>query len=240
MDDHLASCGTVHIYVHQINSKWEIIMDDVQISAPGTESPTEPPTLAPTEVELVLTDIPTAKPTSMPTMATSIECPADVSSPYEIAAGPAMLVRSSSLCILTKAVVDVNGIMSSIAPVARSYDGHPWEKSAGDFATTLLYGQEFGEYTAGSQITLPPLDGDEKYYLTSYSYSLSDENAVARLLETATFGTTSDDLRAWDRGAVTNETAAQWIAEQMNKPITSHREFFRRRVNPRVSFIFAV
>ena len=218
-------------------------MDDVQISATGTESPTPAPSPSPTVTDLssILTDSPTDSVTPMPTVLTVTECPADGSPSSEIPAGPFMLGRSSSLCILTKAVIDANGILSKIAPVARSYDGNPWEKSAGDFATMLLHGIEFGEYTVGSQITLPPLDGDEKYYLTSYSYSISDdENSVARLLETATFGTTSGDLSAWDKGAVTKETAAQWIEEQMNKPITSHREFYRARTNPRVSLFLWV
>jgi hypothetical protein len=38
---------------------------------------------------------------------------------------------------------------------------------------------------------------------------------------------------AWNSGAVTAETASQWITEQMNKPMTSHREWFRLRANPR-------
>jgi hypothetical protein len=52
-----------------------------------------------------------------------------------------MLARSSSLCVLTKAVSDSNGTLSSIAPVALSYDGGAWEKAAGEFAMKLLYSQ---------------------------------------------------------------------------------------------------
>lgn len=205
-------------------------MDDMKISAAGTDAPTYAPTLFPTETGVITTPKPTVPPTSMPTVATVTDCPGDTTGPIEVAAGPIMLAKSNLLCILTKAVVDADGAMSSIAPVARSYDGQAWEKSAGEFATMLLYGQEFGDYTSGSQITLPELDGGSKYFLTSYSYSLSDENTIARMLETATFGTTLSDLENWVQGT----TFVDWVDDQIKKPITSHREFFRQRVNPRV------
>jgi len=227
--DQLASCKSVHVYVHQVNRNWDIVMDDMKISAAGTDAPTYAPTLFPTETGVITTPKPTVPPTSMPTVATVTDCPGDTTGPMEVAAGPIMLAKSNSLCILTKAVVDANGAMSSIAPVARSYDGQAWEKSAGEFATMLLYGQEFGDYTSGSQITLPELDGGSKYFLTSYSYSLSEENTVARMLETATFGTTLSDLENWVQGT----TFVDWVDDQIKKPITSHREFFRQRVNPR-------
>ncbi len=213
-------------------------MDDIQISALDTEAPTEHPSLMPTEVDVTseLTKSPTSPPTSMPTVATVTSCPQEESSPKEISGGPTMLETSSSLCILTKAFVDADGEMTNIAPIARSYENQPWEKSSGEFANVLLYGLDFEEYTIGSQITLPILDGGAKYFLTSYSYSISDRNSVARLLESATFGTTRIDLESWHEGAVTKDSAAKWIDEQMKKPMTSHREFFRRRVNPRVSF----
>jgi hypothetical protein len=67
---------------------------------------------------------------------------------------------------------------------------------------------------------------------------MSHEDEVARLLETATFGTTAADLAVWDKGAVTIDTVSEWIQEQISSPMTSHREFFRRRVNPRVSSSF--
>jgi hypothetical protein len=144
-----------------------------------------------------------------------------------------MLGKSDSLCILTRAVEGADGSLSNIAPVARSYDGRAWEPSAGGFATQLLRDTDFGDYSAGTQINLPELAAGEKYFLTSYSHSISQEDEVARLLESATFGTTAEDLATWDKGAVTTETVSEWIHDQINKPMTSHREFFRRRVNPR-------
>ncbi len=230
--DQLASCETVHIYVHQVNRNWDIVMDDVKISAAGTDPPTYAPTLFPTANGLISTPKPTVQPTSMPTVVTVTECPSDNSAPVIVPAGPTMLAKSNSLCILTKAIVDENGVMTKIAPIARSYDGRPWEKAAGDFSTMLLRDQEFGDYTSGSQITLPNLDGGAEYYLTSYTYTLNEENTVARLLESGTFGTTLNDLTVWESQGM---DAATWVDDQMKKPMTSHREFFRQRVNPRVS-----
>lgn len=237
MTDKLASCDAVHVYIHQINRNWDIVIDDVRIFTGQEEAPTYSPTQFPSIDIGLTTEPPTLPPTSRPTVATVTNCPDDELSPIEISAGPIMLSTSSSLCILTKAMIDSNGLMSNIAPVARSYDGMKWEKAAGQFASMLLYKQEFGYFDNGSQITLPQLDGGAKYFLTSYSYSLNDENSVARLLESATFGTTQRDIASWNKGPVTNETVAQWIQEQIEKPLTSHREYFRRRVNPRVRCI---
>lgn len=129
---------------------------------------------------------------------------------------------------------EFDGSLSKIAPVARSYDGRAWEPSSGEFATLLLRGVVFGDYTDGTQINLPELAAGEQYYLTSYSYAISHNDTVARFLETVTFGTTTADLVAWDNLNVTKDTASEWILEQISKPMTSHREFFRLRVNPRV------
>ena len=145
-----------------------------------------------------------------------------------------MLARSDFLCVLTKAVSDANGTLSNVAPVALSYDGQDWELAAGDFVATSLYGQDFGDFVAGSQITLPDLNADEKYYLTSYSHTVGETDQVARFLETATFGTTAQDLEQWT-DPFDIASARDWIIDQMNMNITSHREFFRLRSNGKVS-----
>jgi hypothetical protein len=235
VDDRLASCGTVHVYIHQINKDWDIVMDDVQISTVSTQEPSSTPTFAPSEFVPDVTDTPTSRPTSMPTVATITDCPDEDAGSVPISAGPVMLTKSETLCILTKAVEGTDGSLSNIAPVARSYDGRAWEPSAGGFATHLLQNIAFGDYSSGTQINLPDLAAGEKYFLTSYSYTASHKEELARLLETATFGTTSAGLAEWNKGAVTIDTVSEWIKEQINFPMTSHREFFRRRVNPRVS-----
>jgi hypothetical protein len=159
----------------------------------------------------------------------------DELTPTEIPDGPVKLAPSSSLCVLTKAIQDSNGKLSSVAPIALSYDGRPWEKAGGEYAMKLLYGQEFGDYPGeGSQIFLPQLNNTGKYYLTSYPHrTVSEADKVARLLETATFGTTAAELASFD--TFTGDTAKRWILNQMSMNITSHREYFRKRASPRLT-----
>eukprot|EP00804_Cyclotella_cryptica_P014145 CCRYP_005584-RA/>CCRYP_005584-RA protein AED:0.03 eAED:0.03 QI:259/1/1/1/0.94/0.9/20/117/3951 len=233
VDDRLASCQTIHVYIHQVNQGWDIIMDDIHISTVNTPAPSFMSTPSPTEETADSTSTPTSKPTFMPTVATVTICPDVGSDSLTVSPGPVMLSKSDALCILTKAVKDVDGSLSNIAPVARSYDGRAWEPSSGEFATQLLQGIQFGDFSAGTQIDLPELAAGEQYYLTSYSYNSSQRDAIARFLETTTFGTTTRDLAAWDKGPVTKDTVAEWIHEQISMPMTSHREYFRQRVNPR-------
>jgi len=233
VDDRLASCNTVYVYIHQINQGWDIIMDDMHITSVDTPAPSFMATPSPTDDTTDATSMPTSKPTNMPIVATVTKCPDVGSDSLMVSPGPVMLGKSDSLCILTKAVEDLDGSMSNLAPVARSYDGRSWEPSSGEFARELLRGVGFGNYTIGTQIILPELAAGERYYLTSYSYDISHEDSVARLLETATFGTTTKDLAAWGEVAVTKDSVADWIHEEISKPMTSHREFFRHRVNPR-------
>lgn len=240
VDDRLASCNAVYVYIHQVNPGWDIIMDSMHISSVDTPAPSFMSTPSPTDDTAGGTSMPTSKPTYMPTVATVTKCPDVGSDSLTISAGPVMLGRSEALCILTKAIQGFDGSLSQIAPVARSYDGRPWEPSAGEFARHLLQGVGFGNYDIGTQIILPVLAADEQYYLTSYSYDISKKDSVARLLETATFGTTNKDLAAWGERTVTTESVTEWIREQIKKPMTSHREFFRQRVNPRVRVLIHV
>eukprot|EP00804_Cyclotella_cryptica_P009369 CCRYP_018076-RB/>CCRYP_018076-RB protein AED:0.03 eAED:0.03 QI:374/1/1/1/0.94/0.9/20/617/4181 len=234
VDDSLASCDTMHVYIHQVNQDWDIIMDDLRISAGGTQIPSFMSTNSPTDDVPDATGTPTSKPTYTPTVETVTKCPLDGSDSLVISPGPIMLGTSDSLCILTKASESADGLLSNIAPVARSFNGRAWERSSGEFATQLLQGVAFEDYSNGTQITLPELPDGAQYYLTSYSYDISHEDKIARLLESATFGTTAFDLTAWDKGDVTRDSVGKWIQEQISKPMTSHREFFRSRVNPRL------
>lgn len=237
VNEQLASCNDVYLYVHEVNAEFDLVVDDLQISSSGTYPPTNAPTVGDTEpLTGDETKDPTISPTPRPTVSSVTSCPMTQSTPVEISSGPVMLARSESLCVLTKAVSDgADGTLSNIAPVALSYDGGDWHTAAGAYAMALLVGQEFGNYTEGCQITLPYLGGEnETYYLTTYSNSATEADKVARLLESATFGTTAQDLASWDKGPFTTETAKEWIEEQMNMPVTSHREFFRRHSNGKV------
>lgn len=45
---------------------------------------------------------------------------------------------------------------------------------------------------------------------------------------------TSKDIDVWS-GPVTKEIVAQWIQGQMKEPLTSHRAYLRKRLNPRLN-----
>eukprot|EP00986_Skeletonema_menzelii_P003357 scaffold1026_cov141-Skeletonema_menzelii.AAC.8 len=239
----LAACKSVKVFIHQVNKNWNIEVDSVQITELTTLAPTLTPTGSPTEFVEEETASPTEAPTAMPTLSTVTTCPPK-GEYVELPAGPIMLERSSNLCIITKADVDSSGTRTEIAPVARSSNGGDWEKHAGEFAETLLYGKNFGDYSQGCQITLPELAPGQKYFIASYVDSSAgrrltevheEQKAAARLMEQGTFGTTLADLDGWNKGPVTKLSAADWVKEQMLLPVTSHREYFRERTNPRLT-----
>ena len=174
----------------------------------------------------------------MPTVSgEAMPCPTDEDIPDEIPSGPIKLARSDSLCILTKARTDINGSLIDIAPIALSYDGQDWEKASGSVATEILYGQEIGSYTEGNQLYLPALTDGSKYYLTSSSHTVSEDDEVARLLEQGTFGTTAGAIQAFKTAytSYSQTSAEQWVKDQMGLPVTSHREFLRTRTNMRLT-----
>ena len=155
-----------------------------------------------------------------------------------------MLNYSNALCTLTKKVVSDTGSTSSI-PIAVSYDSNPWEQSAGEVATSLFANGNILCYSNGCQIHLPPLGAGESYFLTTFDHSLTDDEMYARFLETATFGTTQQQLDNFKSSpASVHDNIANWISDQMNSattPLTSHREFWRRGANGRVRvYIFSL
>ncbi len=149
----------------------------------------------------------------------------------------------ASLCTLSKAVTSESGEVA-LTPIARSYGNYPWEQAAGEYAASLFRDEKIMCYTNGCQIKLPPLvENGAEYYLSSFSYSLSETNEYARFLETATFGTTDEQLDAFESSPNSVEVdITTWISNHMNAsivPITSHREFWRKGQNGRVSMFMS-
>jgi hypothetical protein len=72
----------------------------------------------------------------------------------------------------------------------------------------------------------------QEYYLTSYAYTLTAAQTSARFFERASFGASPSMLsQATDVSGMAN-----WIRDQFDEnvtPLTSHREYYRRRLNPR-------
>lgn len=86
--------------------------------------------------------------------------------------------------------------------------------------------------------TLPPVEETQQYVLETFRHFISKEAEAARFLEQATFGTTKEDLEAL---LATDNNFTRWVYDQMyNIPMSSHREFYRRRTNPKFEYPFEV
>ncbi len=167
-----------------------------------------------------------------------ISCPPVGSPPIDVAPGSVTLTLSDALCTLS--TISETGF-ATLIPIAISYDNNPWEQSAGEFASSFFANDDISCYSNGCQIDLPPLETGESYVLTTSNYTLSETNQYARFLETATFGTTQEQLDTLKSSPESvYDNIALWISDQMNStitPLTSHREFWRKSVNGRVSFV---
>jgi hypothetical protein len=134
---------------------------------------------------------------------------------------------SSQLCTLVQIAPDGK----SFKPVARSYDGNPWEVTAGAF-TSLVAFDCAGSSTCTT--VLPSLPDDAVYQLRSFPrVNKSAADTIARFLEQATFGITRADIESF-QGDDSDLAMAKWIQKQQNEvPITSHRQVYRQHLNAR-------
>ena len=114
-------------------------------------------------------------------------------------------------------------------PVGRSYDGKDWERVAGRHSE-LLYicpGSSGGD----CEVTLPDVSS-AKYYMSAYKYELTPQQSWIRFMEKSTFGPTQAALAA-QSSYFSTDAMASWIENQFTLTPTSHREYFRSRLNPR-------
>ncbi len=214
-----------------------VIVDDIQlIKLVATPYPTFSPTRN-------TGDVSTSQPairTDAPTSANLFSCPLVGNAPFIVSSGSVLLqvVEEETLCTLTKSRTPVETGETTLIPIARSYDNNTWEKSAGEFAASIFGGKEIPCYPSGCQVELPALEEGAQYLLSSYSHSLSETEEYARFLETATFGTTQNQLDLFgESNESAKNTIARWLADQMDSnitQITSHREYWRRGLNIRV------
>lgn len=111
----------------------------------------------------------------------------------------------------------------SEVPIARSYDGH-------DFETLHPLLLNVTCIAGSCVIALPTHSGavSMHYILQEYTPSTTTtEQEFARLLIQGTYGPTPATLSE----AMSLGSAASWVQNQMNKPVTSLREHYRRRAN---------
>ena len=153
-------------------------------------------------------------------------------------------VSHSSAESVGKLSNDLSGSKVALAPVGRSYNGRAWERVAGPYPRLQYQCLSASDEGNSCQVTLPLLEESDRqeYVLLTYDHELSNRNTVARFLSQTTFGTRKEDLDSWEYPSPEDEygdghlqmTFAKWIHEQMHDvPSTSHREFFRKRLNSR-------
>jgi len=138
---------------------------------------------------------------------------------------------SRHLCTLT--LQDASNPSTAVSiPVARSFDGGDWEIAAGPLAQTLP--SPTCSSSVCTLVGLPPPDTeqDEMYVLTSFSHTgFGEEAEAARFLEQATFGPTRAAINSLVSSG--GDKYKMWIKDQVeNVPMSSHREYYRRRANP--------
>ena len=229
---------------HYVHDGRILLVDDIQISQRTTSPPTVSPTFSPTEGKNTgPTNQPTIK-TDSPTTTNLITCPSVGDAPLAVGSGSVMLsvAKNALLCTLTKSVTSSVSGETILIPVARSYDKNRWEQAAGEQAASILGGKDIMCYSVGCQLELQGHGTSEQYLLSSSSYSLSESNEYARFLETSTFGITQADLDSFDASPNSvQDDIIDWISIQMNvskTPLSSHRKYWRSRINSRVSKCF--
>jgi len=107
-------------------------------------------------------------------------------------------------------------------PVARSYDGNPWET-----LNPLLLPIDCN---AVCLVEIPPYSGQAAMHYIIHEYSPQAKTTAqdfAKLLLQGSYGPTQTSLSE----AMTIGSAAGWVQDQMNKPASLLRAHYRRRAN---------
>lgn len=148
----------------------------------------------------------------------------------------------SSLCVLMRITTAESGVnLADISrtadlskyhavPVARSYGGGDWERVAGPYAGLLSIS---GCDTSSCILEIPVLPNlvEGKFILMSFYHSPSREAQVSRFLHKTTFGPTLEMINSFAGGDLA-VAKASWVNSQINSvDATSHREYFRKRVD---------
>jgi hypothetical protein len=119
-------------------------------------------------------------------------------------------------------------------PFGRSYDGNSWERVAG-LEETLDNICVDNVLSGHCDVDLPfENDPIAEYYLTKYNHSTSERAELARFLQRSTFGPTTAEINGWDSSSGLVNSMANWLLDQIeNQGTSSHREYYRKRLNPR-------
>lgn len=152
------------------------------------------------------------------------------------------------LCLLVRVstrsdIADLDAISSSsklsdynIVPIARSYQGGDWQRSAGPYAQELELSCPESSSVCDLQIPILPQLPEGRFVLMPFQYSVEDDRAlVSRFFHQTTFGPTMSMIDDWDYSADSSSAEmAKWVKDQMDTsitPMTIHRQFLRERFN---------
>lgn len=144
------------------------------------------------------------------------------------------LAVSDDLTLTTLSLVsgDIYNKSSYIRiPLARTYQGSTWEAYSGEIASrTSIYCE--GDICTILKLPSQPAGTHYHYVLETFSRrSLTAQEENARFLEQVTFGPRPGELLSNSR-----IIAAEWVKNQVQLPITSHRQYLRERWNARFDY----
>lgn len=127
----------------------------------------------------------------------------------------------------------------NIIPVARSYDNNDWEKVAGPYDSKL---QISGCCSLDIPTNVHGMTNDSSKFqllLMSFSSNLTPQEEVSRFFQQTTFGPTKHMITSWNYAQDLQTGMKNWVSSQMDEsqtPVTSHREFFRKRMDGQAFF----
>lgn len=239
VDATLASCSTLNVGLgRETPPGLSILIDEINFGHLSTLSPTASPTFHPTTAAPVVTTDAPVMATASPSSNIEMQCPSEGSSIVSELSFRIAQTIPNTVCTLTK-VTEVNGGIIT-TPLARSYNGYPWERSGSNEAQKY-FSKEIECYDSNyCQIDLPPLSSGETYRLSTFEYSVSTEVEMARFLETSTFGVKASELSqitssvASDNSEQRLNAIVNWFRVQTDTPPSSHRKYWRERVNERI------
>jgi len=184
--------------------------------------------------------------------AATVSCPAAGAGPQEISLSASngispQLSLASTVCVLVHLrPKDPSSTSSSLSPtshssdyilspVSRSYEGKPWERVAGPFQSSLdldiacNLSSNYCDHT----ITSPDITGTGtgSYYLISYSHTNTFDEELVRFFSQSTYGATRTsiaDFKANSNYEQSTKGMALWVKDQMELPVTSLRETYRK------------
>lgn len=208
----------------------------------GKQSGTSAETQEPEDTVAPVTIAPVTPPTTPFTAVQSFTCPGGEASLNITVSGTVKLQNSVDDKLCTLVVITSDG---HLKPAGRSYSSSGWESVRGDYSAL-----KFDCDKTACTVDLPTLASGSRYELTSFDKpSYTTDDTIARFLEQTTFGPTQIEIaglsngsgrRVLKEGADSNSLEAafaNWVKDhQTTVPMSSHREFYRTRMNARFEF----